>query len=42
MKNNMIMTVIVAVVVGVAVFYGGIQYQKSQTTNAANGQYAQD
>jgi len=36
------MTVIVAVVVGVAVFYGGIQYQKSQTTNVANGQYAQD
>jgi len=31
-KNNLIITIIIAVVVGVGAFFGGIQYQKSQRT----------
>ena len=32
-QNNLIITIIVALVVGGASFYGGMQYQKNQNTN---------
>ncbi len=39
MKNPMIMTIIVAIVVGCAAFFGGMQYQKSQTSGPMQGQF---
>ncbi len=39
MKNPMIMTIIVALVVGGAAFFGGIQYQKSQANGPMQGQF---
>ncbi len=39
MKNPMIMTVIVALVVGGAAFFGGMQYQKSQASGPMQGQF---
>src|SRR3989344_6564171 len=39
MKNNLIMTIIVAVVVGSAAFFGGIQYQKSKSPTERFGQF---
>lgn len=43
MKNNFVITVIVAVVVGAAAFFGGMKYQQSkvQTASSANGQFGQ-
>lgn len=38
MKNPMIMTVIVAMVVGGAAFFGGMQYQKTQVNAPMQGQ----
>ena len=39
MKNPMIMTIIVALVVGGAAFFGGMQYQKTQTSGSMQGQF---
>ena len=39
MKNPMIMTIIVAIVVGGAAFFGGMQYQKSQRGNFAGAEF---
>ena len=38
MKNNLVVTIIVAVVVAGLAFFGGMQYQKSQVSNFAGGQ----
>jgi hypothetical protein len=35
MKNNLVVTIIVAVIVGGISFFGGMQYQKSQVSNFA-------
>jgi len=37
-KNNLMLTVIVAIVVGGLAFYGGMLYQKSQRTRVNSGQ----
>jgi hypothetical protein len=39
-NNNLVITIVVAVVVGVAAFFGGTMYQKSQTP-ANGGQFSQ-
>lgn len=39
MKNPMIMTIIVALVVGGAAFFGGMQYQKTQASGPIQGQF---
>lgn len=42
MKNNTILiNIIVGLVIGALAFYGGIQYQKQQRPNFANGQFRQ-
>lgn len=41
MRNNTAMTVIIALVVGAAAFYAGMQYQKSQRPSFAGGQGGQ-
>lgn len=43
MKNNFVITIIVAIVVGAGAFFGGMKYQQSkvQTTSSANGQFGQ-
>lgn len=38
-KNNLITTIIIAVVVGVSAFYGGMQYQKSKRATFTPGQF---
>ncbi len=38
MKNNIVMTVIVALVVAAAAFFGGIQYEKSKTPITSQSQ----
>lgn len=42
MKNNLLVTVIVAIVVAAIAFYGGITYQKSQASGSSYGQFAQN
>lgn len=37
-KNNLLMIVITAVIVGIVAFFGGVQYQKSKISNFAKGQ----
>ncbi len=39
MKNPMIMTIIVALIVGAAAFLGGMQYQKTQVSSSMQGQF---
>lgn len=39
MKNPMIITIIVALVVGGAAFFGGMQYQKTQASSPMQGQF---
>ncbi len=39
MKNPMIMTIIVALVVGGVAFFGGMQYQKTQASSPMQGQF---
>lgn len=39
MKNPMIMTIIVALIVGGAAFFGGMQYQKTQASSPMQGQF---
>lgn len=39
MKNNILLFIIIAIVVGAAAFYGGMQYQKSQSPNQFRGQF---
>ncbi|MBI3485536.1 hypothetical protein HY025_01175 [Candidatus Daviesbacteria bacterium] len=42
MKNPMLMTIVVAIVVGAAAFFGGMQYQKMQPgANGTTGQFRQ-
>lgn len=38
-KNPMIMTIIVALIVGGAAFFGGMQYQKTQSSSPMQGQF---
>ena len=38
MKNNLTITIIVAIVVGAGAFYGGMQYQKMQVRSPMQGQ----
>jgi type II secretory pathway pseudopilin PulG len=40
MKNNWVVTIIVIVIVAGIAFFGGMQYQKSQVSNFAQGQGA--
>ncbi len=40
MKNSLIITIIVAVIVGAGAFYAGMQYQKSQRPTFGNGQFS--
>ncbi len=37
MKNNLLITVVLAVLVGAGAFFAGMQYQKSQVTGFAQG-----
>lgn len=37
MKNNMIITVVMVVIIGALGFFGGMQYQKSQRSNFTAG-----
>jgi hypothetical protein len=37
LKNNLIKTIIIAIIVGALGFYGGIQYQKSQKVSFSRG-----
>jgi hypothetical protein len=37
-KNSLIITIIVAIIVGAAAFYGGMQYQKSQRASFVGNQ----
>lgn len=39
MKNPMIITLIVALVVGAAAFFGGMQYQKAKVPGSMQGQF---
>jgi hypothetical protein len=39
-NNNLILTIILVLVVGAIAFFGGMQYQKMQRPNFANGQFA--
>lgn len=39
MKNNLIITIIIALAIGVAAFYGGMQYQARQRPSFANRQF---
>ncbi|MGH7246215.1 MAG: hypothetical protein ACREGI_04765 [Candidatus Levyibacteriota bacterium] len=39
MKKNIIITIVCVVVVGVAAFFGGVWYQKSQAPTFGNGQF---
>lgn len=39
MKNPMIMTIVVALVVGGGAFFGGMQYQKTQVSGPMQGQF---
>jgi len=39
MKNQMIITIVVALVVGSAAFFGGVQYQKKQASGLIQGQF---
>ena len=41
MKNNVVWTIIIVIVVGIGAFYGGMKYQQSQRSAAfgANGQF---
>jgi hypothetical protein len=41
MKNSVIITIVVAVVVAGIAFFGGMQYQKSQAGTSRFGQFAQ-
>lgn len=39
MKNPMIMTIIVSLIVGGVAFFGGMQYQKTQASGSMQGQF---
>lgn len=41
-NNNWVITIIIAILVGAAAFYGGIQYEKTQTASTFRGQFFQN
>lgn len=40
MKNSVVVTVIVAIIIGAIAFYGGVQYEKSKAGGSAGGRGA--